>query len=72
MLAHTRPSLRPTLPPRHARWADEWNGRWSDDSKEWESRPGLALELGVEVEDDGIFWIAFDDFLEQFCIIWHN
>ena len=50
----------------------EWNGKWSDDSDDWKKRPQLAEELGVTVEDDGIFWISFDDFLDQFCIIWHN
>lgn len=50
----------------------EWNGKWSDGSDEWKERPQLVQELGVTVEDDGIFWISFGDFLDQFCIIWHN
>lgn len=37
----------------------EWNGKWSDKSDEW--TPELKKKLQLEVKDDGIFWIDFDE-----------
>jgi len=41
----------------------EWKGAWSDDSAEWERVP---KDLRPENEDDGTFWMAFDDFCDNF------
>ena len=44
-----------------------WIGNWSDKSKLW--TPALKEELKLEVKDDGIFWMDFDEaktFFDQF------
>lgn len=46
-------------------WAHgEWQGTWNDSSPRWE----LARRKGfiVEEKDDGVFWIAYDDFRKHF------
>jgi len=50
----------------------EWNGAWSDSSKEWKENPQLVRELNMVVADDGVFWINSDDFVKHFWIIWYN
>jgi len=42
----------------------EWTGKWSDGSKEW--TPELQKKLNVVFEDDGTFWMDFNDFSTQF------
>ncbi len=42
----------------------EWTGAWSDGSPEW--TPELIEELNQSDEDDGMFWITFEDFLANF------
>ena len=42
----------------------EWNGAWSDGSKEW--TPDIMKELDHTFGDDGIFWISFQDFQRYF------
>lgn len=37
----------------------EWNGRYSDKSSDWTDE--LKKELNFTDEDDGIFWMPFDD-----------
>lgn len=45
----------------------EWNGAWSDSSEEWKRvSKGERERLGVTVEDDGEFWMDFDDFCKHF------
>jgi hypothetical protein len=39
----------------------EWNGAWSDGSKEWTAE--VMKELKHTFGDDGIFWISYPDFL---------
>ncbi|XP_076081240.1 calpain-5-like [Mytilus galloprovincialis] len=44
---------------------DEWNGPWSQNSKEWQKlEPPLEAELQVS-KDKGEFWMVFDDFLNH-------
>jgi len=50
----------------------EWNGEWSDDSSRWTRE--LREQLKVENKDDGIFYMAYEDFLThfeklQFCYV---
>lgn len=50
-------------------WGDtEWNGRWSDGSKEW--TPEALKDLGFTFGNEGIFWMPYEDFLERFSRIW--
>uniref|UniRef100_A0AAQ5YGM4 Calpain 5a n=1 Tax=Amphiprion ocellaris TaxID=80972 RepID=A0AAQ5YGM4_AMPOC len=45
----------------------EWTGPWSDSSEEWQEVSRSERErMGVTVEDDGEFWMTFDDFIANF------
>ncbi|KAM4590544.1 calpain-5-like [Fundulus diaphanus] len=45
----------------------EWNGPWSDSSEEWKKVSKSERErMGVTVQDDGEFWMTFDDFIANF------
>ncbi|XP_051512469.1 calpain-5-like [Myxocyprinus asiaticus] len=45
----------------------EWNGAWSDSSEEWKRVSKSERErLGVTVEDDGEFWMDFEDFCKYY------
>uniref|UniRef100_A0A673HU81 Calpain-2 catalytic subunit-like n=1 Tax=Sinocyclocheilus rhinocerous TaxID=307959 RepID=A0A673HU81_9TELE len=44
----------------------EWTGPWSDNSKEWNSvQPEEKAKL-VHSAEDGEFWMAYSDFIQQF------
>lgn len=49
-------------------WGErEWNGAWSDSSEEWKKVSKSERErIGVTVQDDGEFWMTFDDFIINF------
>ncbi|XP_074536103.1 calpain-5-like [Halichoeres trimaculatus] len=49
-------------------WGErEWNGPWSDSSEEWKKVSKSEREkIGVTVQDDGEFWMTFDDFLANY------
>lgn len=40
----------------------EWTGPWSDDSEEWKEHPEVKELLGHQESDDGLFWMAIEDF----------
>jgi len=42
----------------------EWLGDWSDTSDLW--TPKLKKELGMKDEDDGIFFISHEDYMNYF------
>ncbi|XP_008500619.2 calpain-9 [Calypte anna] len=45
----------------------EWNGPWSDNSLEWCSvSPSEKARLAQETQDDGEFWMKFEDFKVHF------
>ncbi|XP_061172464.1 calpain-B-like isoform X6 [Saccostrea echinata] len=45
----------------------EWKGRWSDQSREWSLIPDSQKEeMGLTFDDDGEFWMSFDDFSKNF------
>ncbi|CAE7494838.1 Capn15 [Symbiodinium microadriaticum] len=49
----------------------EWGGDWSDDSDLWKKHPAIRLEMrkfdtGDKAEDDGAFYMSWDDFLRHF------
>ncbi|GMT04963.1 hypothetical protein PENTCL1PPCAC_27137 [Pristionchus entomophagus] len=52
-------------------WGEkEWNGPWSDGSKEWELvSEAHKRELGITVDEDGEFWMPWNSFVEQFTDI---
>jgi hypothetical protein len=39
----------------------EWRGAFSDDDDNWDNYKGLREAVGVELKDDGIFWMEFKD-----------
>jgi hypothetical protein len=45
----------------------EWNGPWSDGSKEWTMEAKLAF-LKFNHRDDGVFWMCYEDFLKYFIV----
>lgn len=49
-------------------WGErEWNGAFSDGSPEWSKVSASERQkLGLTFEDDGEFWMTFEDFLEHF------
>ncbi|XP_063287657.1 calpain-5 [Pelobates fuscus] len=52
-------------------WGErEWNGPWSDSSEEWQKvSKGEREKLGVTVDDDGEFWMTFEDFCKHYTDI---
>ena len=46
----------------------EWTGRWSDKSDEW--TPRLKKLLSYKDEDDGSFWICYQDFCRYFRVVY--
>uniref|UniRef100_A0A1I7SLZ9 Calpain catalytic domain-containing protein n=2 Tax=Bursaphelenchus xylophilus TaxID=6326 RepID=A0A1I7SLZ9_BURXY len=52
-------------------WGEkEWNGPWSDDSPEWEQVSSAhKAELGITVDEDGEFWMPWDEFIRYFTDI---
>jgi Calpain family cysteine protease len=52
-------------------WGEtEWNGPWSDGSKEWTAEAIKAL--GYTFGNEGIFWMPYENFLERFDEIWRT
>lgn len=48
-------------------WSEEeWRGDWSDQSYLWTLE--LKKELNFEAKDDGIFYIAIEDYVKFFYI----
>ncbi|CAG9532196.1 unnamed protein product [Cercopithifilaria johnstoni] len=49
-------------------WGEkEWNGPWSDGSQEWEKiTDAHKKELGITVEEDGEFWMPWNEFTRYF------
>ncbi|CAJ2505545.1 Uu.00g129390.m01.CDS01 [Anthostomella pinea] len=45
----------------------EWNGPWSDGSREWTSY--WLKKMGHTFGDDGVFWMEYGDMLETFMFL---
>ncbi|KAF2713281.1 cysteine proteinase [Pleomassaria siparia CBS 279.74] len=45
----------------------EWNGAWSDGSKEW--TPYWMKKLDYRFGDDGLFWMSYDDIRKRFELL---
>ena len=48
----------------------EWKGPWSDKSEEWTDE--LREAFGVANKDEGVFWMAIEDFLEFVDDVYFN
>ncbi|XP_069468708.1 calpain-6 [Ambystoma mexicanum] len=45
----------------------EWTGAWSDGSEEWTGvRKSERSRMGLTVQDDGEFWMTFEDWCKNF------
>ncbi|XP_035893649.1 calpain-B-like [Anopheles stephensi] len=45
----------------------EWNGKWSDKSREWKSLNAAERKrTGLTLQNDGEFWIELSDFMKHF------
>ncbi|TGO63012.1 hypothetical protein BOTNAR_0106g00080 [Botryotinia narcissicola] len=52
-------------------WGEtEWNGPWSDGSKEW--TPEALHALNHKFGNEGIFWMPYEDFLDLYDEIWRT
>ncbi|KAL4631186.1 calpain-5-like isoform X1 [Arapaima gigas] len=62
-----KPERLPMICIRNPWGRIEWNGPWSDRSEEWQKVGDMEREaMGLTVEDDGEFWMEFDDFCKHF------
>ncbi|RAL17404.1 cysteine proteinase [Aspergillus homomorphus CBS 101889] len=52
---------------RNTRGIGEWNGPWSDGSREW--TPYWLQKLQHKFGDDGLFWMAYEDMLSTFVFL---
>lgn len=48
----------------------EWTGPWSDGSKEW--TPYWLTKLDYRFEDDGVFWMSYNDMLHTFTNLYRT
>ena len=46
-----------------------WKGEWSDDSPLWDGYPHLKEELMPLGNEEGIFWMLFEDFIKLVSIV---
>ena len=45
----------------------EWKGKWSDGSKEWDNLSSEKQKLfGLTFDSDGEWWMEYEDFLTNF------
>ena len=47
----------------------EWIGDWSDHSKLWTEEAKKELNINLHIEDDGEFFMSFEDFFKYFMAI---
>ncbi|KAG7234788.1 hypothetical protein INR49_003967 [Caranx melampygus] len=67
LLAYFRSDKLTMIRMRNPWGQREWNGPWSDSSEEWQKVSKSEREkIGVTVQDDGEFWMTFDDFIANF------
>ncbi|XP_024122539.1 calpain-5 [Oryzias melastigma] len=64
---HSRTEAIPMVRMRNPWGQKEWNGPWSDSSREWTKISDTERHnLGLTVEDDGEFWMSFRDWCRHF------
>ncbi|XP_068600375.1 calpain-5-like [Brachionichthys hirsutus] len=67
LLAYFKSDKHTMIRMRNPWGQSEWNGPWSDSSEEWKKVSKSEREkIGVTVQDDGEFWMTFDDFVANF------
>jgi calpain-15 len=44
----------------------EWKGAWSDDAPEWKTHPKIQRLIKPSADNDGSFWMNWDDFIAHF------
>ena len=47
----------------------EWNGKWSDHSRLWTDEAKKELNVNLHIEDDGEFYMSFEDFFNYFLVV---
>ncbi len=47
----------------------EWNGNWSDHSELWNEEAKKELNINLHIEDDGEFYMSFEDFFNYFLVV---
>lgn len=47
----------------------EWTGDWGDNSSKWKEYPKIAESCNFSNEDDGAFWMCYEDFLKYWTSI---
>jgi len=50
----------------HGQGGKEWEGAWSDGDRMWDRYPDIKAKLKPAGADDGTFWIAREDFVNEF------
>lgn len=48
----------------------EWTGDWGDDSALWEENRDVQEACGMIPQDDGLFWIDWEDFNNNYKKVW--
>eukprot|EP00929_Paragymnodinium_shiwhaense_P059396 TRINITY_DN2974_c0_g1_i7.p1 TRINITY_DN2974_c0_g1~~TRINITY_DN2974_c0_g1_i7.p1 ORF type:complete len:463 (+),score=81.10 TRINITY_DN2974_c0_g1_i7:74-1462(+) len=48
----------------------EWSGDWSDNSALWDEHPEVAQECGFTKDEDGLFWMDWEDFCHNYSNIY--
>lgn len=67
LLAYFKNETIPMIRMRNPWGKTEWKGAWSDSSDEWAKVGDTERgNLGLTVEDDGEFWMSFDDWCKYF------
>uniref|UniRef100_A0A3P9J8B2 Calpain 6 n=1 Tax=Oryzias latipes TaxID=8090 RepID=A0A3P9J8B2_ORYLA len=67
LVAYFKNETIPMIRMRNPWGRMEWNGAWSDSSEEWSKIGDTERHnLGLTVEDDGEFWMSFEDWCKKF------
>uniref|UniRef100_A0A8C7PXN0 Calpain 6 n=1 Tax=Oncorhynchus mykiss TaxID=8022 RepID=A0A8C7PXN0_ONCMY len=67
LMAYFQNKTIPLIRMRNPWGKTEWKGAWSDSSAEWERVGSMERDkLGITVENDGEFWMAFTDWCKYF------
>lgn len=48
----------------------KWSGQYSPEDENWETNKGLKEKLGYENQNDGTFWMLYEQWLQQFNTVY--